>query len=183
MERWRGKRKRERRRKKGREKDERNHRRRRRRENKTSERDRRMIRPSRTKKRKKRSRNGRECQKKTTSRCGKRGDGKGEHERTRSRWKLSNKDVSYFYILGKGTEGCSERGLWCYYSVCYCGKCYYYGVYGAERESFPQKEHVCVKTPANIICHLLSTRGAVPLNGLKRRVFQTKRYFFNVVRA
>lgn len=67
------------------ERDERNHRRGRRQENKTSERERRMIRPSRTKKRKKRSWNCRECQKKTTSRCGKREDGKGEHERTRSR--------------------------------------------------------------------------------------------------
>lgn len=86
------------------------------------------------------------------------------------------KTFHIFIFWGKARR---ERGLWCYYSVCYCGKCYYYGVYGAEGESFPQKEHVCVKTLANIICHLLSTRGTVPLNGLKRPSLSNEKIFLS----
>lgn len=116
-----------------------------------------MIRPSRTKKRKKRSRNGRENQRKTTGSAGREKKAKENMNAGDLGESSLTKTFHIFIFWGKGAEGCSERGLWCYYSVCYCGKCYYYGVYGAEGESFPQKEHVCVKTLANIICHLLST--------------------------
>lgn len=113
-----------------------------RREDETSERDRRMVvHDDEEEVEKKRSRNSWTRQKKTV-----REGAKGEHKCRKSRRKLSNKDVSYFYILREETEGYSEWGLWYYYSVCYCSKCYYHGVYGAEGESSPQKEHVCVKT-------------------------------------
>lgn len=62
------------------------------------------------------------------------------------------KTFHIFIFWGKTEGAFRERGLWYYYSICYCGKCYYCGVYGAEEESSPQKEHVCVKTC--ILCAL-----------------------------
>jgi len=52
----------------------------------------------------------------------------------------------HIFIFWEKTKEYSERGLWYYYSVCYCGKCYYRGVHEAEGEPSSQKEHVCVKT-------------------------------------
>lgn len=76
---------------------------------------------------------------------------RGEKE-TKENMNVGNLDESsltktfHIFIFWGKTEGYSERGLWYYYSVCYCGKCYHREVYGAEGESSPQKEHVYVKT-------------------------------------
>lgn len=82
------------------------------------------------------------------------------------------KTFHIFIFWGK-TEGYSERGLWHYYSVCYCGKCYtIVESVRSRRRVVPAKgarlrEDVHFVGRANMICRLLSTQRIVPLDGLK----------------
>lgn len=106
---------------------------------------------------------------------------KGEHECRKSRRKLSNKDVSYFYILGE------DRGIFrarfMVLLLCLLLRQMLPSRSVRSRRRVPAKgarlrEDVYFVGRANMICRLLFAQRIVQLDGLKRRIFHdTKKYY------
>lgn len=109
-----------------------------------------------------------------------RGGGEGEHECRKSRRKLSNKDVSYFYILEEDKGVFRARFMVLLLCLLLRQMLLSRSARSRRRAVFTKgtrlREDVYFVGRTSMICRLLSAQKIVPLDSLKWWIFHTKKY-------
>lgn len=107
--------------------------------------------------------------------CERQEGGKGEHECRKSRRKLSNKDVSYFYILGEDKGVFRARFMVLLLCLLLRQMLLSRSARSRRRAVFTKgtrlREDVYFVGRANMICRLLSAQKIVALDSLKWWIF------------